>query len=423
MDMGRQEAGAPKNDGLRFNSLVLRELSEEFEKCTQETQRLQGEVEQATKATLEKFGKRTSVPSCNDCGRQQGQSDTQSRTRKKILDTALHFQFSPTQKHKHIQMERVSTSNLRMEELFTSVGQEVAMLNRKLSSSKKSGVRINDKLELLRKRLQQKLSPGGDQQRARTDDTCRKTCREERDQLVEILMRQLEKSNQTICRLHQQNALFERCSVTPENVDQRPYQSIQSQHQAQELALVRKEKSQLACQLDAIRSKDKHLRERIGQLEATFHKMSEGLTNCQDFIQLKEQEFLRLQLKHILDLTEFQGANETPPGLDSAILEPDDLGPSKQKNHGQNLPGAHVNCDTLQRRSFPERTHRPAFEEAKVARRRTTCGSDTTDSLHSGLFGSCPMTVKRNTFYTRRPQTSGRGSPVYVLLTSEPGHT
>ncbi|XP_077572253.1 uncharacterized protein LOC144196122 isoform X2 [Stigmatopora nigra] len=417
MDMGRQEAGVPKSS--RSAPRKRKGFRERWNK--------RPKLRWKSLANTLQFHLAMAMDASRVRVTHRAAPERRSRTR--------HYSFNIC-RHKRT----------KMEELFTSVGQEVAMLNRKLSSSKESGVRINDKLELLRKTLQQQLSPVGEQQRARTDETRRKNCQEERDQLVEILMRQLEKSNQTIYRLHQQNALIERCHVTPENVDQRPCQSIQSQHQAQELALVRKEKSQLACQLDAIRSKDKYLRERIGQLEATIHKMSEGFANCQDFIQLKEQEFLRLQLKHILDLTEFQGANETPPGLDSAIPEPDDLGPSK-KNHRQNLPGLHVNCDTLRRRSFPERTHRPAFEEAKVTRRQTTCGSNMTDSewslfslnqykvlllfdlrlllqgLHLGLFGSRPMTVKRNTFYTRRPQTSGRGSPVYVLLTSEPEHT
>ncbi|XP_057688782.1 coiled-coil domain-containing protein 158-like isoform X3 [Corythoichthys intestinalis] len=446
MDLRREGAGSHSKDvsRLRFNSLVLNELSEELEKCTQETQRLQEEVEQATKAALEKFGKCNSVASSNDSARQQGQSAT-SRTRKKTQKTALHLQHAPTHIHKtklqQIQIERESTSNLRMEELITSVGQEVAILNRKLGSSKNSGARINAKLELLRTSLQQQLmtfdlkqSPGGARERAQTEEIHRQTQRsvelDDRDQLVAIPTRQLEKSKQTINRLHQENALSEHHGATPtlglkstrtlEKLDQElTYQNVRSQRQAQELALVRKEKTQLARQLEAIRSKDKHLRERIDQLEAIFNKMSEGFANCQDFIQLKEQEFLRLQLKHILDL-KFQGANGTPPGLDSMIPEPADPGPSEE-SHGRNHAGSHTNNATLRRRSVPERTHRPAFEEAKVTRRRTTCGSGTTDSPHSGQLGSSLMTAKRNTFYTR--WTSGRGSPVYALLTSEPGHT
>lgn len=33
-----------------------------------------------------------------------------------------------------------------------------------------------------------------------------------------------------------------------------------------------------------------------------FHKMSESFTDCQDFIQLQEQQFYRLKLQHALDL-------------------------------------------------------------------------------------------------------------------------
>lgn len=35
---------------------------------------------------------------------------------------------------------------------------------------------------------------------------------------------------------------------------------------------------------------------------AVLTKMSEGFADCQDFIQLKEQEFFSLKLKHALDL-------------------------------------------------------------------------------------------------------------------------
>lgn len=41
---------------LRFNSLTLDELSEELDRRTKETQRLQEEVENATKVVLERFG-------------------------------------------------------------------------------------------------------------------------------------------------------------------------------------------------------------------------------------------------------------------------------------------------------------------------------------------------------------------------------
>ncbi|XP_034726694.1 coiled-coil domain-containing protein 158-like isoform X3 [Etheostoma cragini] len=53
------QAGKETNDGassrLRFNSLTLDELSEELNRRTKETQRLQEEVENATKLTLERF--------------------------------------------------------------------------------------------------------------------------------------------------------------------------------------------------------------------------------------------------------------------------------------------------------------------------------------------------------------------------------
>ncbi len=51
------------------------------------------------------------------------------------------------------------------------------------------------------------------------------------------------------------------------------YQSLEHKRQLQELTVVREEKRQLGNELEVLRSKDKQLRERIGQLEAILHKV------------------------------------------------------------------------------------------------------------------------------------------------------
>lgn len=52
------------------------------------------------------------------------------------------------------------------------------------------------------------------------------------------------------------------------------YQSLEQQRQLQELTFVREEKKQLGNELEALRSKDKQLRDRIGQLEAILYKVA-----------------------------------------------------------------------------------------------------------------------------------------------------
>ncbi|KAM9822006.1 coiled-coil domain-containing protein 158-like isoform 5-T8 [Syngnathus typhle] len=550
MALDREDPAAATRDvsGLRFNSLALDELSEQLERCTAETQRLQEDLGHATKAALEKFGcesKSISDPSLDSLTHQQCQRDVRPRRKNaQGIEDVMHLSEPPVEQVVRHRDPR-DGQNGRMEELITSVGQEVEMLNHKLSSSKDSGHRINTKLELLRTSLQQQLktsdlvrcrsqevvqTPGGEQE-ASDRETKRPVCQldealsqhrtllaeketlkhelKDRDKLVETLRFQLEKSKLTIDDLHRENALLgtqmnqlkvghaeslvnQRLAITEELTKLQPlrscachehrdvvqrlrgrlkstqteldrvrgamrtleggrtnalqarvqhleetlekvnqeasYQKAESQRQTRELAFVREEKRQLARELDAVRSKDKHLRERISELEAILHKMTEGFANCQEFIQLKEQEFFRLKLKHILDLKEYQDENVTPPGLDSlipsaALTDPRPStrdarnAPITQENHArdrlpQNLEEPHADNAALRR----------SGEQSKAARRRTTCGSETTTETTESHNRSCSMTATRHTFYPWR-RASDCKSPVYALLTSDPGHS
>ncbi|XP_032434788.1 coiled-coil domain-containing protein 158 isoform X2 [Xiphophorus hellerii] len=85
--------------------------------------------------------------------------------------------------------------------------------------------------------------------------------------------------------------------------------NLEAHHQLQDLTFVREEKRQLGSEMKALRSKDHQLRERIVELEGILHKMCESLANCQDFLQLREQEHFRLKLQHALNLKELQGGS------------------------------------------------------------------------------------------------------------------
>uniref|UniRef100_A0A3B4VMZ4 Coiled-coil domain containing 158 n=1 Tax=Seriola dumerili TaxID=41447 RepID=A0A3B4VMZ4_SERDU len=200
------------------------------------------------------------------------------------------------------------------------------------------------------------------------------------------------------------------------------YQSLESHRQIQELTFVREEKKQLASELEALRSKDQQLRDRIGQLETILHKMTESFAGCQDFIQLQEQEFYRLKLQHALDLKELQGQNlraalnVPPPDLDSPTPAAITTPPSSQhafntqikskrqqesparelrslvrelrgvisENHRPHTDNSAAGSCFHRRRSAPERVHRTTFtssstdkaEDVKTGSRlRTkTCG-------------------------------------------------
>ncbi|KAM9360187.1 uncharacterized protein ABDE67_000820 [Symphorus nematophorus] len=258
------------------------------------------------------------------------------------------------------------------------------------------------------------------------------------------------------------------------------YQCLEQQRQLQQLTFVREEKRQLGNELEALRSKDKQLRERISQLEAILHKMSESFADCQDFIQLQEQEFFRLKLKHALDLKELQGQNlhttlnAPPPDLEPpshALTAPPSsqqasntqIMPERQhensaqelrslvkelrevisENHRPHTDNSASSSSFHRRRSAPERVHRTTFSTDKAQEvkagsrlRRKTWGSvhnephflktaelngkmiQNKSSSEVSLIWS-PATAAR---YTSSPQlfSLGRRSPVHSLLTSDP---
>ncbi|XP_035864953.1 coiled-coil domain-containing protein 158-like isoform X8 [Sander lucioperca] len=202
------------------------------------------------------------------------------------------------------------------------------------------------------------------------------------------------------------------------------YQSLENQRQLGELTFVREEKRQLGNELEALRSKDKQLGERISQLEAILHKMSESFADCQDFIQLQEQDFFRLKLQHALDLKQESPAWE----LRSLVKELREVISENRGPHTDN-----------RRRSAPERVHSTMLtdkaEKVKAGSRlrRKTCSSEprflkaaelngktiNSKSFNESRVISSPATAA---WYTSSPQllSLGRRSPVHSLLTSDP---
>lgn len=248
------------------------------------------------------------------------------------------------------------------------------------------------------------------------------------------------------------------------------YQNREAQRQLQELTLIKEEKKQLANELEAFRSKDQQLRGRIGELEAILNKMSESFANCQDFIQLQEQEFFRLKLQHALDLKELQGQNlrtalnVSPLDLDLPTPSAHTAAPSSQHASNTQIKSRqesptcelrspvrdqrgvisenhrpHTDNSFHRRRSAPEKVHRATFDtdsvedvKAECRLRRKTCGSEQhflkTAELNGKIINNSfsESHVRLNPAAAARYTSSlqllslGRRSPVYSLLTSDP---
>ncbi|XP_027888508.1 coiled-coil domain-containing protein 158 isoform X1 [Xiphophorus couchianus] len=234
--------------------------------------------------------------------------------------------------------------------------------------------------------------------------------------------------------------------------------NLEAHHQLQDLTFVREEKRQLGSEMKALRSKDHQLRERIVELEGILHKMCESLANCQDFLQLREQEHFRLKLQHALNLKELQGGSLctclAPSDLNCRTRSTQTAPPSPRLSFNTQIKDSsqcgrralikEMQADnrpysakgTASRRmSAPERPHAAAAsaedeEGLKVCAsvRRKTFDSKQrfleaaeldgqTVNNRDGLLTSSPViSAKYNTF----PLSSNRRSPVHTLLTSDP---
>ncbi|KAF7663475.1 hypothetical protein LDENG_00210660 [Lucifuga dentata] len=250
------------------------------------------------------------------------------------------------------------------------------------------------------------------------------------------------------------------------------YQDLENQRQLQELAFIREEKKQLATEMESLHSKEKRFRERIHELEAALHKMSESFAGCKDFIQLQKQEFYRLKLQHALDLKELQGqnlrtaVNVTPSAPVCSVFATTPSSPLASntliklqetwrqqdspthelrslvkelrgvisENHRPHTSSATGVSSIHRRRSAPERVQstmlrgsKDAAEEVRVSSKleKKTYSSEPQLLKTAGLNGkkvcNSPFgyTAAR---YTSAPKqvSPGRKSPVHSLLTSHP---
>uniref|UniRef100_A0A8C7GPS7 Coiled-coil domain-containing protein 158 n=1 Tax=Oncorhynchus kisutch TaxID=8019 RepID=A0A8C7GPS7_ONCKI len=245
------------------------------------------------------------------------------------------------------------------------------------------------------------------------------------------MQKQITAKREQIDTLHGRIQLLE--ETMDKLTEEKRYQSQESKRQIQLLASVTEEKRQVAAEVETVRSLERRLREKVAKLETALHKMSESFVHCQDFIQLQEQEFVRLKLQHALDVT-----LKPQQLLESPTTELRSLVKELRGVISEN-PGPHTNKSTLRRSSVPERDHRTTLNEvtknvtsnAKMIKGTNSSGVAhllrTTDLDERNLNSTFSSASHDFSFaaslpsYTSSPRAMalGRRSPVHSLLTSD----
>ncbi|XP_024255853.1 coiled-coil domain-containing protein 158 isoform X4 [Oncorhynchus tshawytscha] len=285
------------------------------------------------------------------------------------------------------------------------------------------------------------------------------------------MQKQITAKREQIDTLHGRIQLLE--ETMDKLTEEKRYQSQESKRQIQLLASVTEEKRQVAAEVETVRSLERRLREKVAKLETALHKMSESFVHCQDFIQLQEQEFVRLKLQHALDVTG-QNLRATGNAQRASLSSPTALTALPSSQYGSKCllelkpqqllespttelrslvkelrgvisenPGPHTNKSTLRRSSVPERDHRTTLNEvtknvtsnAKMIKGTNSSGVAhllrTTDlderNLNSTFSSASEFLCHDFSFaaslpsYTSSPRAMalGRRSPVHSLLTSD----
>ncbi|XP_052317300.1 coiled-coil domain-containing protein 158-like isoform X3 [Oncorhynchus keta] len=281
------------------------------------------------------------------------------------------------------------------------------------------------------------------------------------------MQKQITAKREQIDTLHGRIQLLE--ETMDKLTEEKRYQSQESQRQIQLLASVTEEKRQVAAEVETVRSLERRLREKVAKLETALHKMSESFVHCQDFIQLQEQEFVRLKLQHALDVTG-QNLRATGNAQRASLSSPTALIALPSSQYGSKCllelkpqqllesptmelrslvkelrgvisenPGPHTNKSTLRRSSVPERDHRTTLNEvtknvtsnAKTIKETNSSGVArllrTTDLDERNLNSTFSSASHDFSFAASLPSCTsspramalGRRSPVHSLLTSD----
>uniref|UniRef100_A0A667Y1P5 Coiled-coil domain containing 158 n=2 Tax=Myripristis murdjan TaxID=586833 RepID=A0A667Y1P5_9TELE len=374
-----------------------------------------------------------------------------------VQEATLEKQQLTTQlEEQHMQLLTLTKEHEELQRLHSSKNEEHEGVVLKLRSQLKN---IHAELDLARGTL--RTLEGADGHGLQVAMGMQKQITARRDQ-IDSLQGRIQQLEETMEKLYQE----------------KHYQDLENRRQVQEVASVQEEKRQLTMELEALRSKEKHHRDTISKLEATLHKMTESFADCQDFIQLQEQEFFRLKLQHALDLKELQGQkwctavggthSALAPTIPSAFSAPlssqqasNTLTKSQRlqesatlelrslvkelrgvilENHRPHSSSKTSNSSFPRRRSAPERMQRTTLYNRTDTAKEVTAGPKLTNETYrsdlqllrtaepnrnnfSNTFSerhvvSTPANPTRHT--SPQPVSLDRRSPVYSLLTSDP---
>ncbi|KAJ8285574.1 hypothetical protein GJAV_G00028390 [Gymnothorax javanicus] len=216
---------------------------------------------------------------------------------------------------------------------------------------------------------------------------------------------------------------------------------------SKELASVSEEKKQLQSEVQALRYLESQLGGKVGKLQAALDKMSEKFSECQDFIQQQEQQFMRLKLQHALDCKDPQGHNWRASGnlqLSSKHnpFVPTHLQHSTKPVHKQDNPVMELKALVKELRSVIDmddlsspicRIELPKDDMSSTAATRKTASSRdplilrTTNLVEDDINSTFSSDGHELSFtgllrYNSSPLGTpvGRRSPVHSLLTSSP---
>nr|XP_046241377.1 coiled-coil domain-containing protein 158-like isoform X1 [Scatophagus argus] len=332
---------------------------------------------------------------------EQSQHVQQECLEKQQLTTQVELQ--------HVELLTLKKELRQLKQLHSCKKEEHEGVVLKLQSQLRS---VHDELDQVRSTLRTLEGADGHGLQAAMDMQEKITARREQ---IDSLQGKIQHLEETVEKLYQEKR----------------YQSLEHQRHLQELSVVSTEKRQLSNELEALRSKDKQLMERIGQLEAILHKMSESFADCQDFIQLQEQEFFRLKLQHVLDLKEFRGQNlhtalnVPPPHLTPVSPSALTAQPSSQQasnsltTRQQESPTQELRSLVKELRAVISENHRPhtdniaagsSFHRRRSAPERTTPNTDKAEEVKA----DCRFRRKTCTSEPHFPKTADQNRKVII---------
>ncbi|KAF5906626.1 coiled-coil domain-containing protein, partial [Clarias magur] len=271
-----------KSDGLLMRPLVA--LQQERKNLTKELQQLQLDNQQLRSALLEAELRLSALEQ-----KTQQQAALSERT------SSLHqLTLEKHQMTAELESQRKKLDHLKEEQeaLREEHSRKIEELQRQNSKLKAQRNNIRNDLEQAKSTL--KALDGADEHGLKVALGIQKEITAKREQ-VDLLQSRIQIMEETREKLAQE----------------KNYQVMKNNRQAQELLFERERRKRLETELEAYHTKESLLKSEIQRLDETLHKMSDSFAECQEYIQKQQQEIMRLKLQHTLELKEGQKLQST----------------------------------------------------------------------------------------------------------------